>query len=258
MNMTNKKSIFAVVFFLCGLSLFAQLRSFSGVYPELNAEQREKAFSADGLNRSGRGSEGLRILPLTSGNPEIASRITGKNPSFIVESLRVIPGKNAGLLSVYNALGRIRGLKGRVYHSFTRDKDIPLFEDATRVESAKRLNAVNDPLPAVVVPAFETFYARLKDANFGNCYYRITLSSNSRGILCDLGNFKTIYYGIFPVMKENNFTALLYIEPVAEGLLVYSVSAAEVSGFVAGQIDIPSALRKRLDVIIGWMVDGIR
>jgi hypothetical protein len=254
----NKKSILAFAFFICGFSLFGQLRSFSGVYPELSAEQREKALSPDGLNRSGRGSEGLGILPLTSGNPEIASRITGKNPSFIVESLRVIPGKKAGLLSVYNAIGKVRGLKGRVYHSSTRDKDIPLFEDATRIESSKRMNAVNDPPPAAAVPAAETFYARLKDANFGNCYYRIGLSSNSRSILCDLGNFKTIYYGIFPVMKENNFTALLYVEPVAEGLLVYSVAAAEVSGFVAGQIDMPSALRKRLDVIIGWMIDGIR
>jgi hypothetical protein len=256
--MMKKKSVLAFAFFLCGLSLSGQLRSFSGVYPGLNAEQREQVFSADGLNRSGKGSEGLRILPPTSGNPDIASRITGKNPSFIVESLRVIPGKNIGLLSVYNALGKIRGLKGRVYHSSTRDKDIPLFEDATRIESPKRMNAVNDPFPAAAVPVSETFYARLKDANFGNCYYRITLSSNNRGILCDLGNFKTIYYGIFPVMKENNFTALLYVEPVAEGLLIYSVSATEVSDFVAGKIDIPSALRKRLDVIIGWMIDGIR
>jgi hypothetical protein len=257
--MMKKKCILMFLFFICGLSLFGQLRSFSGVYPGLSADQREQVFSSGGLNFSGRGSEGLRIPPLTSGNPEIASRITGGNPSFIVESLRVIPGKNAGLLSVYNALGKIRDLKGRIYHSSTRNKNIPLFEDATRVESPKRINAVvNDPPPAAAIPVSETFYARLKDANFGNCYYRIAVSSNSRSILCDLGNFKTIYFGFFPVMKENNFTALFYVEPVAEGLLVYSVSAAEVSDFVAGQIDIPSALKKRLDVIIGWMVDGIR
>jgi hypothetical protein len=256
--MMKKKIIPVFAFFVCGFSLFGQIRSFNGVYPGLGADQREQVFSSGGLNFSGRGSEGLHILPLTSGNPEIASRITVKNPSFIVESLRVIPGKNAGLLSVYNALGKIRNLKGRIYHSATKDKDIPLFEDATRIESPKRTNAVNDPPPAAVVPFSETFYARLKDTNFGNCYYRIALSSNSRSILCDLGNFKTIYYGFFPVMKENNFTALLYVEPVAEGLLVYSVSAAEVSDFVAGKIDIPSALKKRLDVIIDWMIDGIR
>ncbi|MDR0586046.1 MAG: hypothetical protein LBG26_02280 [Treponema sp.] len=253
----NNKFILAFAFFICGFSLFGQLRSFSNIYPGLGAEQREKAFSSEGLNFSGKGSGGLNILPLTSGNPEIASRITGKNPSYIVESLRVISGKQTGLLSIYNALGKIRGLKGRLYHSFTRDKDIPLFEDATRIESPRRMNAVNDPPPAAVVPASETFYARLKDVNFGNCYYRIALLSNNRSILCDLENFKTIYYGFFPVMKENNFTALLYVEPVAEGLLIYSVSAAEVSDFVAGKIDIPSALKKRLDVIIGWMLDGI-
>jgi hypothetical protein len=253
----KKKSVLALVFFISGISLFAQLRSFAGVYPEFDAGQRGNVFSAGGFNRWGKGSEGLKILPQTSGNPEIASRIK-KNPSFIVESLRVVPGKQTGLLSVYNALGKIRALKGKLYHSKTRDKNIPLFEDATRVESAKRLNAINDPPPAAAVPVSETFYVRLKDANFGNCYYRVTLSSNGRGILCDLSNFRTIYYAVFPVMKENNFTALLYIEPVSEGLLVYSASSAEVSDFVAGQIDLPSALQKRLDVIIGWMLDGIR
>jgi hypothetical protein len=254
----EKKVVFALVFFVWGGALFAQLRSLNDVYPALQFSELNGVFSEEGLSRSGKGSDSLTLPPLTSGNPEIASRITGKNPSFIVESLRVIPGKQAGLLSVYNALCKVRDLKGRVYHSATKNKYVPLFEDAVRIESSKRTNAVNDPPPASVVPVSETFYARLKDANFGNCYYRITLSSNNRGILCDLGNFKTIYYGFFPVMKENNFTALLYVEPVAEGLLVYSVSAAEVSNFVAGKIDIPSALRKRLEVIIGWMVDGIR
>jgi hypothetical protein len=254
----KKKPVLALVFFMYGISLFAQLRSFNDLYPGFRSEQMNRVFSDDGFSQSGKGSNGFALLPRTSGNPEIASRITGKNPSFIVESLRVIPGKNAGLLSVYNAVSKVRNLKGRVYHSATRDKYVPLFEDATRIESTRRMNAVADPPPAAAVPASETFYARLKDANFGNCYYRITLSSNGRSILCDLSNFKTIYYAVFPVMKENNFTALLYVEPITEGLLIYSVSTAEVSGFVAGQIDIPSALRKRLDVIIGWMIDGIK
>jgi hypothetical protein len=254
----KKKLVFGFVFFTLGLSLFAQLRSLNDVYPGLQPAELSAAFSEEGLARSGKGSGGLTLLPLTSGNPEIASRIAGKNPSFSVESLHVVPRKNAKLLSVYNALCKIRGLKGRVYHSASKNKYVPLFEDATRVESARRTNDVNDPPPAASVPVSETFYVRLKDTNFGNCYYRITLSSNSRSILCDLGNFKTIYYAFFPVMKENNFSALLYVEPVAEGLLIYSVSAAEVSGFVASQIDMPSALRKRLEVIIGWMVDGIR
>jgi hypothetical protein len=254
----EKKPVLAFAFFMLGIPLFAQLRSFDDLYPNFRSEQRSMVFLDDGLSRSGKGSDGFVLLPRTSGNPEIASRITGKNPSFIVESLRVIPGKQVGLLSVYNAVCKIRNLKGRVYHSATKNKYVPLFEEATRIESTRRMNAVADPPPASVIPPSETFYARLKDANFGNCYYQIMLSSNRRGILCDLSNFRTIYYTVVPVIKENNFTAILYIEPIAEGLLIYSVSAAEVSGFVAGQIDIPSALRKRLDVIIGWMVDGVR
>jgi hypothetical protein len=38
---------------------------------------------------------------------------------------------------------------------------------------------------------------------------------------------------------------------------VYSAAAAEVGDFIAGMINIPSAIRKRLEVILGWLIDSI-
>jgi hypothetical protein len=254
-----KKTFFllAALFLSCA-ALFAQTRKFADLYPNMAADSKSAVFSTDGLIRDGKGSEGLAFVPATGGNPQIASLITGKKPSFIVESLQVIPGKNATLLAVYNALNKIKDLKGRKYHSHTRGKEVALFEDATRIESNKKLNAAADLPAASSVPSTAKLYARLKDVNFGNTYYEISFNNNNRSILCDLTNFRTIYYILFPVMKEKTFTAVLYVEPLDEGLLVYSAAAAQVSDFVSGQINIPSALEKRLDVIIGWMLDGIR
>jgi hypothetical protein len=251
-----KTAALILSFFLVGASLFAQQRTVRELFPSLNEKQYIDAFSEDGTTRSGKGNEGLLFMPQTGGNPNILSRVSGKNLSFIVESMRVVP-KRTNLLSVYNALGKIRGLKGKTYHSATRDKVVALFEDATRIESPKKTTAINDPPPSSYVPALQTIYIRLKDNNFGNCFYTLSFETTQRGILCAMTNFKTISYGIFPVMKEERFIALLYIEPSSEGLVVYSVTGAEVSDFMAKQINMTSALRKRLDVIIDWMIDGI-
>jgi hypothetical protein len=40
--------------------------------------------------------------------------------------------------------------------------------------------------------------------------------------------------------------------------LLYGVAGAEVSGFVAKQVDMPSAITKRLQVITGWVIDELK
>jgi hypothetical protein len=101
-------------------------------------------------------------------------------------------------------------------------------------------------------------YVRLTDANFGHCYYDILLSTDSQAVLCKIQNFKAVTFGPIPVMRERSFTALLYLEPVKEGLAVYCLAGAEVSDFIAKHVNISSALSKRLDVIVAWIVDGLR
>jgi hypothetical protein len=98
----------------------------------------------------------------------------------------------------------------------------------------------------------------LKDVNFGNTYYRADITPAGRGLLYSLTNYRTISYLLFTVMREENFSAYLYMEPVVEGMLIYSVAGTDVSDFISNQIDIPSAISKRLAVFIGWISDGLR
>ncbi|GHT75751.1 hypothetical protein FACS1894124_7500 [Spirochaetia bacterium] len=160
------------------------------------------------------------------------------------------------MLAVYNGLGKVRNLKGRLYHSFTRDEYVPLFEEATRLESARKLSAIPDPPPARTLPASETVYLRLKDINFGNSYYRGDITLHQYGLLYSLSNFKKLTY-LIPVIKEGKFLARFYIEPLADGLMIYSISGADVSDFIASRVSMPSMIQKRLEVIIGWVIDGI-
>jgi hypothetical protein len=239
--------------------LFPQSRSFDELFPRFEAIQKREAFSEGGIIRSLEPREPLTLSPSSNSGIDLADRIKAKGYPYLTESLLVVPysAKQLGLLDAYNALGAVRNLKGRQYHSHTRNSEIALFEEAVRLESDRRNNPIPDPPPASSLPSKETVYIRLKDVNFGNTDYRAEIAPQGSGLLYTLTNYRTMTYLFFPVMREEKFTAFLYMEPLTEGMLVYSVAGADVSDFVAKQIDIPSAISKRLAVFVSWIVDGL-
>jgi len=237
-------------------------RSFNDIFPGTAPAVRQSAFSNGGYSKS---AENVLRSSLVGGapgsgiDPQIIESVFTKKPGFLVESIKVVPDAEAGysLLDVYNALGNIGGLKGRLYDSFTRNEKVPLFEEVTRVESPKKNIPVADPPPASKIPVSETIYMRLKDANFGNSFYRGDIALFQRGLRYSLTNNKNISYFFVTVIKEEKFTVQLYFEVIAEGVLIYSLAGADVSDFVSSRINMSSAINKRLAVIISWAAEGI-
>jgi len=253
------KSILPVILFFMALNTWAQTRTFDSIFPGIAPETRKAAFTENGYLKSARATT---VNSLVCSRPnalptDIAGVVLQKKPGYMVEALLVIPGKKS-LLDVYNALGGIRKLKGRLYQSHTRGEEVPLFEEATRIESDRKNNAIPDPSPATAIPRTDTVFIRLKDANFGNSFYRGSMALDSRGLKYSLTNYKNITFMLVPVIREEKFTAQLYFEIIDEGILIYSFAGAEVSDFVSSRIDMPSAIRKRLEVIISWVVDGLK
>jgi hypothetical protein len=255
---------FFLFFFLFSfLSPFAAgadtLRSFDGLFTGLGEARKNEVFG-DGLIRSIKKNEKLEFLPAPGSGIDLAGAIYRENPSYFAESLLVIPyqGRIPDKLDIYNSLGRISDLKGRLYRSHTRNAEVALFEEATRIEGERSTRAVPDPPPAGLLPNSETVYIRLKDVNFGNTYYRGDLSVSPYGVTYNITNFRNISYLVFTVMKERKFSAVLYMEPLTEGMLIYSMAGADASDFIANLIDIPSAISKRLAVFIGWISDGLK
>jgi hypothetical protein len=254
-----KRFFFLSLLCLAAYSVFGQRHSFDDLFPKLDPAKKERAFS--GILTETRVEDlYLHLSPSGELGREIAGFVLGDiSPACLVEFLMVIPYLDAPLekLDLYNAMRKIRDLKGRLYHSATRDENIPLFEDATRVQAPNKLTRLPDPEKAAVLPATERIYIRLKDVNFGNSYYQGDISALPEGLLYSLANFKSLSYGIFPVIKERKFKAQFYTEPIAEGVLVYCAATAEVGDFVSGMADVTSAIRKRIEVILGWLVDNI-
>ena len=253
--------LFCLFTFLTPVTLGADnLRSFNEIFPGFREDWKRETFSAEGLVRTLDKNVAPEIIPARNSGIDIHSAVMRSKPSFITESLLVVPytGSIPGKLEAYNALSKIRDLKGRLYPSTTRQANVALFEEATRIESPKKTTAIPDPPPARELPLSETVYIRLKDTNFGNSYYQGNFSATTHGVTYYLTNFRNITYLLFTVMKAETFSAVLYMEPLTEGMLIYSMAGADASNFVSNRIDVPSAIGKRLAVFIGWINDGLK
>ena len=258
------RKIFFLLFFLFfANNIFAQLRAFNDVFPNLNQDIRTSVFKESGYVKSSQKTSGFVIIGNGQNSKldtQIVNNVLRKNPGFLVESILVLHGNpgSVSLLDIYNALGKISDLQGRLYSSHTRKQLVPLFEEANRIVSEKQTTAIPDPPPTRTLPRSETVYVRLKDVNFGNTYYRAEMALIQNGLRYTLTNFRSMSYLFIPVIKEDKFIAQLYFEPIQEGILIYSVAGADISDFVASKIDMDSAISKRLNVINSWAIDGIK
>ncbi|MDR3020944.1 MAG: hypothetical protein LBU66_08620 [Treponema sp.] len=254
------KKALVVFCFLLSVNTEAQTRSFDDIFPNISQDVRSASFQDLGYVKSSQKTSGFVILGQRNSflDPSIINMVLNRNPGYLVESIMVIDAlEPVSLLDVYNALGNVRGLKGRLYDSATRNQEIPLFEDATRITSERQTTAIPDPAPARNLPKKETVYIRLRDVNFGNTFYRGEMELVQYGLRYTLSNFRNMTYLLVPVIREEKFIAQLYIEPIKEGVLIYSIAGTDISDFFASKIHINSAISKRLAVITSWVSDGI-
>jgi hypothetical protein len=257
-----KKIVYLLLFLFFVNNIFAQLRTFNDVFPNLNQDIKTTAFKESGYVKSSQRTNGFVIIgngQNSKMDPQIVNNVLRKNPGFLVESILVIRvNPDVSLLDIYNALGNIGDLRGRVYNSATRKQSVVLFEEANRIVSDRQITEIPDPPPAKTLPNNETVFIKLKDINFGNTYYRAEMALIQNGLRYTLTNFRKMSYLFFPIIKEDKFIAQLYFEPIQEGVLIYGIAGADISDFIASKIDIDSAISKRLNVIISWGTDGIK
>jgi hypothetical protein len=254
------RGIIPAVLILTAANAFGAARSFSDIFPYLNETKKNQAFSSTGYSEFNLASAGLQLAPHSKSGRAVSDPVLSRRPSFYTENLLVVPypRQYSGLITMYNALNRVRSLSGRL-HRDDAPKDGPVFKEATRIDISRRNNPLPDPSPVSQIPPAETIYMRLKDANFGNSYYKMELSATQEELFYTLSNFRTIYFTIFPAIKEDKFIARLYIEPISEGILIYSVIGAEIPDIMMSKINtISNIINKRMDVIIDWLIDGIK
>ena len=234
-------------------------RSFDAIFPGLSIGEKRSVFGIEGVKRSFGKNDSPRLIPSPDSGIDLFNVIMEKNPSHLIEALLVIPYSNRKLdtLDAYNAVGRIKNVKDHLYFSRSQNRDIVIFRETTRLESAQNRNPVPDPPPAFALPSSEIMYLRFEDASYGTLYLRGDLSTSPYGITYYLTNFEAVRFLIFTVMKAEKFSAVAYIEPVEEGMLVYGMAGIDMPGFISSLINIPSEIERRLTVLIHWLTDGL-
>ena len=236
---------------------FPEARPLDTLFPALNAQIKE-CLAVRGIYFNVENDAAARIQPNPNANiPPLATNEA--RFKYIIETLILIPGAGTiNLTDIYNVIKDLQTLEGRVYYSVTRKKHTVLFQEATRIINEKNHRPFPDNVPVAVIPDAEVRYIRLKDANFGNCYYRADVQKAGKGIHFKLTNFKNISFLFISIFKENDLLLDYYIEPVAEGIAIYGIIGARTSDFIENYVDVPSAIIKRIDVINSWIIDGLR
>ncbi|MDR1256983.1 MAG: hypothetical protein LBJ86_04495 [Spirochaetaceae bacterium] len=252
-----KRKIYVLQLLFLTAFVSAQGRTLESLFPGTDAAVLQAARQG-GYSHSIRTADGAAFNVNPTGEIGAAFTVKQTSPLYIIENLLVLKNDNpVTKLDIYNALRRISTLKGRQYFSSTRNRATVLFEDASVIAGEKNLKKQNDPPSAASMPRSETIFVTVDDANFGNCYYRAKINTDGAGIGYSLSNFRNISYLLIPVIKPDGLLIELYIEPLAEGVLIYGLTGVNVASFADRSADIPSSITKRLDVINEWIGDNI-
>ncbi|MCL2127710.1 MAG: hypothetical protein FWH38_05600 [Treponema sp.] len=235
-----------------------QMRSLDAVFPSFSRVQRILAMSDGGLKYSFSKGESPSIVPDPDLGIDLLGTVMKKNPSHLIEALVVVPyrEKELDLLDIYNALGRIGKIKD--HPASFNGNDFYIFTESTRIESSRNRRAISDPLPAAALPFSETMYLRLKEVNYGNLFIRGEISISMYGITYNMTNFTDVRYFLIPIMRAERFTTIIYLEPVKEGILIYSMSGFYLPGFIADRVNLTPNINRRIEIFINWITDGLR
>ncbi|MCL1931583.1 MAG: hypothetical protein FWF55_07175 [Treponema sp.] len=229
-----------------------EIRSFNAIFPYI------RSISADGLFRPFLKDEPAMFIPNPDTGIDLLDSVMQTNPSHLIEALILVPYKERelDLLDIYNALGRIENIKD--YPVLFNGSDFYIFTESTRIESARNRRAIPDPLPALTLPFSETFYVRLKEINFGNLFLRTDISINVYGITYSMTNFTDVRYFLIPIMKAERYITVIYLEPVKEGVLIYSITGFYLPGFIADRVNLTPNINRRIKIINNWITEGLR
>jgi len=234
-------------------------RSFDDVFPGMPLGFKNNIMNGIGLRYAFEKGGEPTFKPAESSGIDLLSEVLSKDPTHIIEALLVVPynKRELDMLDIYNALSRIEKIKDHTLVSRS-GKITAIFTDTTRLKSATNRKAVPDPSPSEKLPYAETMYLRFTDSFIGNLFLRGDMSLDLYGITYKLTNFRDINFAIFRIMKAEKVTISLYLEPIEEGILIYSASGMSLPGFIIKRMNLTPNINNRIRVLTEWIKEGLK
>jgi len=233
-------------------------RSFDDIFPDLSRLQKRMIMSDTGLRYSFEKDGSPMLVPHPDSEIDLLGSVMAKRPSHVIEALVVVPydTRELDMLDIYNALGRVKNIKD--HRIALEDREIIIFTETTRLASARDRKPIPDPPPTNTLPYSETMHLLFLDPYMGDLYLRGEVSISLYGITYSMTNFRDISYSIFKVMRAERFSAIIYVEPIKEGILIYSVSGLYLPNFIAKRINLTPNMNRRISVLLDWIIEGLR
>jgi len=238
---------------------FAGIRSLKEIYPNLTSVMRRLLTSEMGGLRNALEKNDLpKLLPDPASGIDLYSGVMKRNPSHLIEALVLVPYNERELdfLDIYNAFGMIGEIKKQEVLN-NSGRNINSFLESTRLNNARNRRPIPDPPPSDTLPYSETMYLRLVDRYIGDLYIRGEISFTLYGIIYDMTNFRDVTFSIFSIMKAERFSAVIYLEPVREGILIYSMSGLYLPGFLAKRVNLTPNMNRHVSVLLSWVIEGL-
>jgi len=238
--------------------LIIEPRSFDEIFPGLTRTQKRNARTATGLRHAFEKDEPPMFLPAENSGINLIDFVMDKKPSHVVEALVLIPydKRELDMLDAYNAMSGISLIKDQTIPY--RNSQYQVFKDTTRLESAKNRKPIPDPAPADTLPYSERMYLRFTDTTIGEIFLQGDITPGLYGITYSMTNFRDVNYTIFKVMKAEKFSAVIYVEPVKEGVVIYGMSGLYLPGFIVNRMNLPSNMNYRITALLNWIIHGLR
>ncbi|MCL2070210.1 MAG: hypothetical protein FWH19_04410 [Treponema sp.] len=235
-----------------------ETRSLDAIFPDLSWWQRAMMNSNEGLRHSFSINQSPMLYTSPDSGIDLIGSIMDIEPSHLIEALVLIPynERELDLLDIYNALGRIGQIEN--YPVLINGNNFYVITESTRIESSSNRRAISDPLPAERLPFSETIYIRLREVTIGNLFLRGDISISLYGITYSMTNFTDIRYFFLPVMRAEKFKTLIYLEPVSEGLLIYTMSGFYLPDFISDRVNLTPNINRRIQIFKNWITDGLR
>jgi len=236
-----------------------QTRTFDDIFPDISRARKRNVMSGTGLRNTFESHESPLLIPSPDSGIDLLRAVRQKDPSHIIETAFVFPysDRELDMLDIFNALRRIEDIKDQTV-VLNNGSPYNVFTDTTRIESAQQRRVIPDPEPALELPYSETMYLRFTDTSIGNLFLRADISFSLYGVTYNLTNFRDVYYSIFRIMRAERVSIIIYLEPIKEGILIYSVSGMYLPGFIANRIDLTPTINRRISTLMGWITDGLR